>query len=284
MISPLALRIIRSYRQGGPLFVPTVRGLLERHHSLGMDLRGTHPWIFDAEAVSHFRQTGVLDTMSSLDLGPRNRVLSLGEGNGAASRLMAKLFGCRVTGIDVNPAQIDAARRLSGPHGVSRRVDYLRQDVNDLDLGRRRFDRLWANETLCHWRNHRQTLEHALKHLKPGALLGFNEWLRGDRGGLEKAEGRIPGFLTLYAPGIWFQTSLPDLSDLLRSLGCRILRRQDATDEIDLRLRRWKQRLLLERPGPRRRQGLFYFEVMLKTHYRYLRYGRLVAQVHGKAR
>ena len=273
-------RIIRAYRPDGPFRVFPPRYLRKLYRDSGLDPRTPHPWVFDAEAMSHFRQEGVARLFQELRLGRACRVLSLGEGNGAPSRLLAKLYGCRVTGVDVSPLQTANARACASLHGVERRVDYVQQDVHELDLGRRRFDRLYDNESAIHWRDKGAVLARARRFLKPRSLAGFNEWLLGDEGGLDDAWRLSPEFRRMYDRGIWFQLTLKGFCAVLRQAGYEVLRAEDLTDEVDETPRR--RLAVLERLrgslDDGSRLGIPYFRAMLKTHRRYLRYGRIIAR------
>lgn len=268
--------ILKSYRSDGPFIVPRAADIAAWCKECGIDPRTPHPWLFDYESLAHFRQEGVVALFSAIDIKASHAVLSLGEGNGGPSRLLAKLVGCHVTGVDVNPAQLSLARECSELAGVARLIDLVEQDAHDLDLGSRRFDRFYDSETMCHWRYKDVIMERVRRHLKPGAILGFNEWLLGDRGDLNDVDFPIP-----YEPNIWFQSTLQETSELLKKLGFEVLSANDVTDEVDNRLRRRLAALkgfekVLDECGLR---GIPYFEAMNRTHYKFLRYGRLIARM-----
>jgi cyclopropane fatty-acyl-phospholipid synthase-like methyltransferase len=273
-------RIIRAYRPDGPFRVFPPAYLKKLYRQRGLDPKTPHPWVFDAEAMSHFRQEGVKRLFAAMELGPRCKVLSLGEGNGAPSRLLAKLYGCRVTGVDVSPLQTANAKGCAALHGVERLVDYVLQDVHDLDLGRRRFDRLYDNESAIHWRDKEAVLARAARFLKPRSLAGFNEWLSGDQGDLDAAWRRFPEFRRMYDQGIWFQVTLREFCAILKRAGFEVLQAEELTDEVDDVSRR--RLAVLERLrgslDEGSRCGIPYFRAMLKTHGRYLRYGRIIAR------
>lgn len=283
MRSGLYRAFLRTYRPGGgspALSSRRIKQLLRRH---GLDPREAHPWAFDVESISHFRQSGVRALFEALRIREGHRVLSLGEGPGAPSRLLAKTVGCRVTGVDLLPRQVRIAREMARSLRLSGRLDYVRQDVHRLDLGSRRFDRLYINETMCTWPDKAAALRRAARHLKPGALAGVNEWLAGDEGDLDDAVRRLPSFRRVYEGGIWFQVDLGGLRRVFEDAGFEVLSARDVTREVDAGMSRRSEALRAYKRllAPDESSSIGYFEALLKTHFRFLRYGRLTARLRG---
>ncbi|MBI4676867.1 MAG: class I SAM-dependent methyltransferase [Elusimicrobia bacterium] len=271
----------RTYRLGGPwpVFGPRrLRQILDRH---GLDPRRAHPWVFDIESLSHFRQSGTLALFQALRIRREHRVLSLGEGLGAPSRLLAKTVGCRVTGVDLLPRQVATAREMARALGLSGRLEYLCQDAHSLDLGSRRFDRLYICDSMAHWHDKALALAGAARYLKPGALAGGNDWLAGDEGGLGDAERRVPSVRRTFERGILFQVDLKTERMAFEEAGFEVLSAEDITREVDETTRRRLEALRAYRRllAPDELQGIGYFEVMLSLHFRFVRYCRVVARL-----
>jgi len=62
-------------------------------------------------------------------IDPSTRVLDLGSGIGGPARYLASTFGCRVTGVDLSPNFVDAARVLTARCGLSDRVTFRLGDA-----------------------------------------------------------------------------------------------------------------------------------------------------------
>ena len=274
----LVERVIQSYRPDGPFIVLRAKELEAIYKAYRLDPLTPEPAVFAVESLAHVLQDGMTALFDSLNLTRESVVLSVGEGNGAPSRLLAKLVGCRVVGVDVSPLQIENARETASLHGVERLVEYVQQNASHLDLGERRFDAAYLNETLCHWDDKLTALCRIRRHLKPGALLGINDWLKGAKGSLNEASDAVPGFRELYQPDIWRQLSLGEICRLLEEAGFTVLRAEELSDLTDRGLRRRLQALekLPQRSEPTRR-AVQYYRVMIATHYDYLCYGRIVA-------
>jgi ubiquinone/menaquinone biosynthesis C-methylase UbiE len=237
------------------------------------------PAIFAVESLAHVLQDGIKALFDSLQLNKESLVLSVGEGNGAPSRLLAKLVGCRIVGVDVSPLQIVNAREVAHLHGVEHLVEYVQQNASTLDLGDRRFDSAYLNETFCHWEDKLSALRRILRHLKPKALLGINDWLTGRKGTLNDAYHAVPGFRGLYQPDVWRQISLGEMCQLLEEAGFFVLKAEELTDSTDRGLKRRLQELeKLPQANEPTRRGVRYYRGMIDTHYDYLCYGRVIAQ------
>jgi ubiquinone/menaquinone biosynthesis C-methylase UbiE len=276
--------IIASYQTDGG-FIVHDRAMLEKIYTvLGIDPKASLDWrIYDLEGITHFFQQGVVALFKKLSIAKEDHLLSLGEGSGAPSRLLVKMSGCRITGVDINPDQIAKANVLAQLHGVEGNVEYHKQNVQELSLRKRDFSKAYCNETCVHWSDKPKAFSRIYEHLKAGALIGFNAWLKGDLGTLGDAYQAIPEFRPLYKQGIWFQEGLGSYSQLLEQAGFRVIEAYDCTDMIDIRMRarvkaseHWKRYEAVMGTGARE-SALRYYRAMLMTHYGFLRYGVILA-------
>lgn len=275
----LVERVIQSYRPDGPFMVLRAEDLKVIYNQHHMNARLCDPAVFAVESLAHLLQDGIKALFDSLHLTKDSLVLSVGEGNGAPSRLLAKLIGCRIVGVDVSPLQISNAREVAHLHGVEHLVEYVQQNASTLDLGDQRFDAAYFSETMCHWEDKLSALRSTRRHLKSKALLGINDWLRGRKGTLNDAYHAVPGFRDLYQPDIWRQISLGETCRLLEEAGFYVLRAEELSDFTDRGLR-WRLRALARCPQDNEpvRRGVQYYRAMIATHYDYLCYGRIIAQ------
>ena len=87
----------------------------------------------------------LLAIVESLDLAPSARVLEIGCGHGVAATHVCERLdtGC-LTAVDRSPKMIEAARRRNVAHVRAGRAEFLVMALEDLDLGERRFDVIFA--------------------------------------------------------------------------------------------------------------------------------------------
>ena len=78
-----------------------------------------------------------------LDLRPEHRVLEIGCGHGVAATLVCE-HGCRLTAIDRSPRMVQAAAQRNASYVETGQAEFLLGTLEDLDLGDRRFDRIFA--------------------------------------------------------------------------------------------------------------------------------------------
>ena len=80
-----------------------------------------------------------------LDVRPDDRVLEIGCGHGVAATFVCeRLEGGRLTAVDRSPKMIEAAARRNAEHVAAGKAEFLVADLEDLGLGDRRFDKIFA--------------------------------------------------------------------------------------------------------------------------------------------
>jgi len=190
--------LIGSYQVDGGFIVHDRRMLEGLYVSLGIDPKASLDWrIYDLEGLTHFFQNGVVTLAKKLEIARDDHVLSPGEGSGAPSRLIIKMTGCRIAGVDINPDQIAKAKELADLHGIQDKVAYCQQNVEELSLDKKDFTKAYCNETCGHWQDKGKAFKSISAHLIPGAKIGFNAWLKGDKGSLNEAYDAVPDFTAL---------------------------------------------------------------------------------------
>jgi ubiquinone/menaquinone biosynthesis C-methylase UbiE len=83
--------------------------------------------------------------VDALDVQPGDRVLEIGCGHGVAATFVCdRLDGGRLTAIDRSPKMVEVAARRNADHVEAGRAEFLVAQLEDVDLGDRRFDKILA--------------------------------------------------------------------------------------------------------------------------------------------
>lgn len=114
--------------------------------------------------------------LPGLRLSPDMTVLDVGAGFGGPARQVARVTGCRVVGIDLTPAYVDAAREMSEAAGLADRVEFWCTDVSAFD--RDGFDAAFTMHVQMNVADKPAFFAEIARRLRPGARLAVYEVCR----------------------------------------------------------------------------------------------------------
>ena len=107
-----------------------------------------------------------------MNIGPNDRVLEIGCGHGVAATMVCELLeDGRLTAVDRSRKKIDAASRRNAAHVQAGRAELICADFETLDLGSRRFDKIFAVRVGLFWREPERARALAERWLAPGGEL-----------------------------------------------------------------------------------------------------------------
>ncbi len=107
-----------------------------------------------------------------LDLRPGDRVLEIGCGHGVAATFVCeRLDGGRLTAVDRSPKMFAAAARRNAAHVKAGRAAFLVARLEELDLGERRFDKVFAVRVGLFQREPERARRLVEPYLAPGGKL-----------------------------------------------------------------------------------------------------------------
>ncbi len=104
-------------------------------------------------------------------------VLDVGCGIGGSSRILAKDYGCDVTGITISPQQVKRAQQLT-PQEVD--VKFQVDDALALSFPDHSFDVVWSIEAGPHMPDKAKYAQEMMRVLKPGGILVVADWNQRD--------------------------------------------------------------------------------------------------------
>jgi ubiquinone/menaquinone biosynthesis C-methylase UbiE len=168
----------RHYDTGGAL--ARVRAALG---AAGIGLEGIT--IEQLASIDEFHIRGrAATTELAAALAPRtgSRVLDVGSGLGGPSRYLAATYGCQVTGIDLTPDYVEAARALAGWVGFGDRVRYEIADATGLPFEAASFDYVWTQHAAMNIADKARLYGEIARVLRPGGRLALNDILQGPAG------------------------------------------------------------------------------------------------------
>jgi SAM-dependent methyltransferase len=132
----------------------------------------------DLAPVDHFHARGfpaTIDLANSLPVEASDHILDIGCGIGGPARYFASRFGCHVTGIDITPAFVEAANRLTALVGLDDQVVIMLGDGADLPYADGIFDGAYTQHVTMNVANRPRFFAEAFRVLKPGAFFALTE-------------------------------------------------------------------------------------------------------------
>jgi ubiquinone/menaquinone biosynthesis C-methylase UbiE len=112
--------------------------------------------------------------LRSMDFEAGGKYLDVGCGNGAAPIHIAQTFGLDVTGIDVDPEQIEAAQARG--QGIDN-ARFMTMDSTQLPFSEGEFDIIFTNKVTHHIPNWQDAMAEMVRVLKPGGYLIYSDFV-----------------------------------------------------------------------------------------------------------
>ncbi len=107
--------------------------------------------------------------VEQLDIRPDDRVLEIGCGHGVAATLVCeRLEAGHLTAVDRSTTMVQAATRRNAAYIEAGRAEFLVATLEDLDLGDRRFDKIFAVRVGLFHRDHERARGIVERWLAPG--------------------------------------------------------------------------------------------------------------------
>jgi len=159
--------------------------------SLSVDLYGTAYGNFAAQALEQVRRETYGEDFGQsswvtgqeyrrffrlLELTAADHVLDVGCGSGGPAVFLARELGCRVTGVDVNEAGIQAGLTLTRQAGLEGQIGFRRADVRDpLPFPAGAFDAIVCLDAMCHLPDRGRLLGEWRRVLRPGGRMLYTD-------------------------------------------------------------------------------------------------------------
>ena len=142
-----------------------------------------HFFDFAAEAglTKHFGGIEATDELVELcGIGEDSCVLDVGCGVGQTPCYIAKKYGCRVVGVDINEGMIERSRETAEREGVADKTEFRVADAQDLPFMDGTFDAVITESVTVFPEDKRRAVREYARVTKTGGYVGLNEatWLK----------------------------------------------------------------------------------------------------------
>jgi sterol 24-C-methyltransferase len=119
-----------------------------------------------------------------LRIGPSHKVLDIGCGKGRVASHMAQLSGAYILGMNIDPDQLESAKKFASGHGLSHRCTFLKGDLNEIPYSfpDASFDHIYEIQCIFSLsKDLGKTFKEVHRLLKPGGKFGCLEWASLDK-------------------------------------------------------------------------------------------------------
>jgi len=139
----------------------------------GFQLRGSGPEAYERYMVPIHCMTLPEDLIERVKVQPREHVLDIACGTGIVSRYAALRVGSlgRVTGVELNPAMIDVARKAAA---YIDQIDFLVGSALELPVADAHFDVALCQQAIMFFPDRERAIQEMHRVLKPGGRVGLN--------------------------------------------------------------------------------------------------------------
>lgn len=195
-----------------------------RRQTYGEDF-GQSSWVTADEYRRFFRL---------IELKAQHHVLDIGCGSGGPAVFLARELGCRVTGLDINAAGIQAGLALARAHGLQDSIHFQQADVSaNLPCADQTFDAIVCMDVMCHLPNRGEMFKDWHRVLKASGRMLFTDpvVVTGLVSNGDLAKRSSTGYFEFAPMGV--------NERLIREAGFELVHAEDVTDNEVSVSRRW---------------------------------------------
>ena len=153
--------------------------------STGADPDNLQP--VDLAPVDEFHTAGRVTTLKALEtmpLVPEMHVLDAGCGIGGTARVLAREYGCRVTGIDLTPQFVEVARALTERMDLTEQCDFHVGSVTQMPFADTTFDAAVTFHVAMNVRERDSFYAELARVMRPNAPLCVFDVMKGPSPGM----------------------------------------------------------------------------------------------------
>jgi len=126
----------------------------------------------------HYGGLAAVEALShAAEIGASDRVLDVCSGMGGPARYLANVYGCPVTGLELNRSRVVSAARLTERVGLTDKVSFICGDATRMPFQRGTFTRVIGQEAFLHIKDKTALFANCAKVLELGGRLTFTDWV-----------------------------------------------------------------------------------------------------------
>lgn len=166
----------------------SIDGLCEAVLSALLEVFGSLEYLnaTDLAPIDNFHIRGRASTKelaSLVGIRPQWRVLDVGSGPGGTARLLAADHNCQVTGLDLTPALVSLAKRLSEIINLTKNTRFACGNAMSMPFKEGRLDCVWMEHVQMNISDKHKLALEIYRVLKPGGHLALHEVFKRARKG-----------------------------------------------------------------------------------------------------
>ncbi len=142
----------------------------------GWQLTGTAAENYERYMVPAHCESRGRDLIERAGLQPGEKVLDVACGTGIIARYAARRVGYfgKVTGMDLNPAMLEVARKVSAFFEPA--IEFMEGSAEEIPLPESQVDVVLCQQALMFFPNREKALQEMQRVLKPGGRIALNVW------------------------------------------------------------------------------------------------------------
>lgn len=133
-------------------------------------------------SVSIIKNQALFEKKMSEDLRikAKDKVLDIGCGRGRVANHIASMTGAHLTGINIDPSQLESARRFAQGNGLSKQCNFQIADINELpfSFSENSFDAIYQIQVFSLSKDLGKLFKEIHRILKPGKRFACLDWVR----------------------------------------------------------------------------------------------------------
>lgn len=179
---------------------------------------------------------GFLALADYCDLNSKTNILDIGSGRSTGDILLAKKFGCNITGIELSPNMIKEAKANIAKEGLNKKIHLTNASFLDTSIDKK-YDVIIALDSMCYFRNKHALFKKIRDSLQPHGIIMFSDYYASDINNKKVLELIKTWKICIAGDFNWYKK-------LLNKMNFKILLHKNTTKDY---LSHWKRNLATTR-------------------------------------